>query len=82
VALMREAFHCDRGKLTDQTRVSGEKQAVSDLFAGAVGMFKNPSSHRNVSYAPEEAATLIRLADYLLSVIDKQAANSRTVGGP
>jgi uncharacterized protein (TIGR02391 family) len=76
VALMREAFHIDRGKLTDQTRVPGEKQAVSDLFAGAVGMFKNPSSHRNVSYSPEEAATLIRLADYLLSLIEKQIART------
>jgi uncharacterized protein (TIGR02391 family) len=76
VALMREAFHIDRGKLTDHTRVPGEKQAVSDLFAGAVGMFKNPSSHRNVSYSPEEAATLIRLADYLLSLIEKQIART------
>lgn len=82
VPLVREAFHSDRGKLTDQTQVSGEKQAVSDLFAGAVGMFKNPSSHRNLSYTPEEAATLIRLADYLLSVIEKQTATSRTLSAP
>jgi uncharacterized protein (TIGR02391 family) len=72
VKLMREAFHIDNGKLTDQSKESGEKQAVSDLFAGAMGMFKNPSSHRNVSYSPEEAATLIKLADFLLSEIGKR----------
>jgi uncharacterized protein (TIGR02391 family) len=71
--LMREAFHVERGRLTDQTQVSAERQAVSDFFAGAVGMFKNPSSHRNVSYVAEEAATLIRLADYLLSFVARRA---------
>ncbi len=46
VQLMRTAFHPDTGALTDMGQVPGEKQAVSDLFAGAIGLFKNPSSHR------------------------------------
>jgi hypothetical protein len=58
--------------------VPDEKQAVSGLFAGAVGMFKNPSSNRNRVLHPEEAVTLIRLADYLLSIIEKQTPTSRT----
>jgi Protein of unknown function (Hypoth_ymh) len=37
VKLMRTAFHAEDGGLTDQTKEAGEKQAVSDLFAGAVG---------------------------------------------
>ncbi len=77
VDLMRKAFHTETGPLTDMDQVPGEKQAVSDLFAGAVGVFKNPSSHRNVSYGPEEAATIIRLANFLLWWIDVQSVLRR-----
>jgi uncharacterized protein (TIGR02391 family) len=77
VQLMRAAFHPETGELTDQSQVQAEKQAASDLFAGAMGMFKNPSSHRNVSYTAEEATTLIRLADYLVSLIEKLTPASR-----
>jgi len=82
VPLVRTAFHPENGLLTDQLQVAGEKQAVSDLFAGAMGMFKNPSSHRNVSYTAEEAVTLIRLADYLLSVIERQVPANQALAAP
>jgi len=70
VALMRAAFDTRSGPLTDQNRVEGEKVATQHLFAGAMGIFKNPSSHRNVSFSPAEAAAIIRFADYLISWVD------------
>jgi uncharacterized protein (TIGR02391 family) len=44
--LMRKAFHVDDGVLTEEP---AERQALSDLFAGAIGGYKNPHSHRNVA---------------------------------
>ena len=38
---MRNAFHVDTGNLTDQSQHDGEKQARSDLFAGAIARFKD-----------------------------------------
>ena len=44
---------------------------MSDLFAGAVGKFKNPSSHRDIEYTdPNEVADIIRLANQLLRMVD------------
>ncbi len=45
------------------------------LFAGAVGTFKNPPSHRQINYADStEAAEVIMLADLLMRILDKTAA--------
>ncbi|MXV73207.1 TIGR02391 family protein [Candidatus Poribacteria bacterium] len=68
--LMRTAFHVDNGKLTDPKQETAEKQAMSDLFAGAIGTYKNPSSHHEVEYAPEEAAEIIIFASHLLRIVD------------
>jgi uncharacterized protein (TIGR02391 family) len=70
VPLMRTAFDVKSGPLTDQSRIEGERVATQHLFAGAIGIFKNPSSHRSVSFSPKEAAAIIRFADYLLSWVD------------
>ena len=48
VQLMRRAFHSESGPLTDLTQPIAERQALSDLFAGAIGSYKNPHSHRTV----------------------------------
>jgi uncharacterized protein (TIGR02391 family) len=72
VVLMREAFHPENGALTDFTQEPGERQATSDLFAGAIGLFKNPASHRDVNWEdPSECAELIYLANYLLRLVDR-----------
>ena len=68
--LMRKAFHVDNGNLTDQNQHPAEKQARSDLFAGAIGSYKNPGSHRDVEITAEEAAELIILAGHLLRIVD------------
>ena len=71
--LMRKAFHVDNGNLTDQNQPRSEKQACSDLFAGAIGYCKNPASHREVEITAEEAVELITLASYLLRIVDSRS---------
>ena len=45
------------------------------LFWGAIGVFKNPSSHREVNYDdPIVAAEAVLLADLLLRLLDAMAA--------
>lgn len=71
VQLMRDAFKPGSGLLTDSRSDSGEQQAMSDLFAGAVGKFKNPSSHRDIEYTdPYEVSDIIRIANQLLRMVD------------
>jgi len=63
---MRKAFNIDNGPLRDQNAIPAERQALSDLFAGAIGSYKNPHSHRNVAVNdPDEAAEMIVLASHL-----------------
>ena len=49
------------------------QQAIMDLFAGAIGTFKNPSSHRDVDYRPEGVADIIGIANQLLRIVDEIA---------
>ena len=68
--LMRKAFHVETGNLADPKKQTAEKQALSDLFAGAIGYLRNPVSHRDIDFTAEEAAKVIILASYLLQIVD------------
>ena len=70
VPLMGKAFNEKNGNLTDQDQHKDEKIARRSLFTGAIGAYKNPSSHREVEFTPEEAAEIIIIASHLLRIVD------------
>ena len=73
VKLARRAFHPENGSLTDTHAEGGERHAISDLFAGALGYLKNPHSHRVVGFdLPADAAAVVLLASYLLRLLDSR----------
>ena len=74
---MRKAFG-ERGPLTDASAHKAEQQALSDLFAGAIGSYKNPHSHRSVTIEASEAAEMIVLASHLLGIVDKRSSEDST----
>jgi uncharacterized protein (TIGR02391 family) len=71
--LMRKAFDPEKGPLTDPSLDYPEREARAHLFAGAIGCFKNPHSHRNVALDdPDEAAEVIMFGNLLLRIVDMQ----------
>lgn len=73
--LMRKAFDPKTGPLSDMDADLGEREARSALFAGAIGSFKNPHSHRNVGLNDAaESVEIIMLANHLLRIVDNQKA--------
>jgi uncharacterized protein (TIGR02391 family) len=71
VPLARKAFQPNSGPLTLTTELPGEQQAMSDLFAGAMGRFRNPAAHGTRSFDdPFEAAQLLLFASQLMTIID------------
>lgn len=77
--LMRAAFKPSErkgqpttaGPLTDTRLVVAEQEAMSNLFAGAIGLYKNPQSHRNVATEAVDAAEVIGFASHLLRIVDQ-----------
>jgi uncharacterized protein (TIGR02391 family) len=83
VALMRRAFDKQTGPLTDMNMEEGERDARAHLFAGAIGSYKNPHSHRNVLLDdPDEAAEIIFLANHLLRIVESSVVPARPIALP
>lgn len=74
VDLMRKAFKPNEGPLSDTRAPKAEQESLMHLFAGAVGSYKNPHSHRNVEIDASEAVEMIMLASHLLNIVDRRAA--------
>jgi uncharacterized protein (TIGR02391 family) len=72
--LMQQAFGTE-GPLRSPEMEAGEQVARMELFKGAIGAFKNPTSHREVDFDdPTEAAEVVLLGDLLLRILDRIAA--------
>ncbi|GAB3628318.1 hypothetical protein PTE30175_01850 [Pandoraea terrae] len=69
--MMKKAFNPEIGPLTDYAVDIAEREAMRDLFSGAIGSYKNPHSHRHEPIeSPREAIEIILLASHLLYVVD------------
>jgi hypothetical protein len=78
--LVREAFR-DNGPLCDMLQQPAEREALANLFAGAIGSYKNPHSHRHVDIEdPLETAEIVALASHLLRIVDDR--KGRTTRAP
>src|SRR5215469_187581 len=80
--LMREAFRpadpnnpaVKSGPLTDTSLPVAEQEGMSNLFDGAISLYKNPQSHRNVPTQAVDAAEIIVFASHLLRMVEKLGA--------
>jgi uncharacterized protein (TIGR02391 family) len=73
VKLMQRSLR-EGGPLANASLDPGEQVGLMNLFSGAIALFKNPPSHRQIDYKnPTEAAEVVLLADLLLRLLERRA---------
>lgn len=63
----------NKGIFANQFKNDALRQAYRDLYAGVLGVFRNPSSHRFVDPTPEDGGALIVFINVLLKMLDELA---------
>jgi Protein of unknown function (Hypoth_ymh) len=58
------------GSLAHKFTVSGERDGYRDLFAGVVGVIRNPSAHRLIDPTPEEGGATLVFVNLLLKKLE------------
>ena len=78
--LMSAAFNPSNGPLSAASAAPAEREAIGNLFAGAIGHANNPQSHRDEPVQPEDACHLLLFASYLLRLVDIRIADKSLAG--
>lgn len=74
VSLMSAAFGGKGVLAHPDVKVDSEAEAIHQLMRGAIGWYKNPSSHRTVSYSdPQHAVQVLGFDNLLLDLLDQCA---------
>ena len=76
IPLMRKAFDPAEGPLTDLEAPKAEREALAHFFAGAVGCYKNPHSHRDVELQFNQAFEMLLVASHLHRILDRIGTRS------
>lgn len=78
--LMVKAFHAETGSMRDAAEPTAERESLMELFRGAVGRFKNPTSHREVNFEnPAEVIEILQLASLLMGILDRRVTALKSV---
>ncbi len=70
VNLMRKAFRSESNLIPDDM-ISAERQALCELFSGAMGYLRNSTGHRDIDVDCQESARVLCFASFLLTTLDK-----------